>query len=333
MTQNHTENEDSVPEKEEVNPISEFSRSLRFLREKAGYSIERASISTRISLEFINSLESGQFDNLPGKVFGRGFIKNLCKIYDSDASEILRCFDIACFHFDKDNSPSLAPAISRQNYKKTSNVVKIHKSQKKLSFFRKIHWFSFGKAVLYYLLLPIIATVTIWICIKTINLDGIFTYIKSSSMSEEGLKNMVSSSDDKLPLELKIYKNKIKPKYKNPVIYNETALINKEKIMLKLVGETDFTSLMQPPSPILTIKVKDEVKIRIKQGNKKTFTKMYLPNIYSFEVKDFVETLIFDASKVDITFSGKSLGKIGNKGRIRKITFNNNLKNSPPKKN
>ncbi len=77
-----------------------FGDSLRESREAAGFTIERAAIATKISLPFIQALESGELHRLPGAVFARGFIRNLCKIYQKDASSFLGDFERALGHVE-----------------------------------------------------------------------------------------------------------------------------------------------------------------------------------------------------------------------------------------
>jgi cytoskeletal protein RodZ len=69
---------------------------LRQARERSGISIDAVSQETRISKNYILSLESGNLDGLPGKVFGRGFIKNITRLLRTDTNEGLRLYD-ACW--------------------------------------------------------------------------------------------------------------------------------------------------------------------------------------------------------------------------------------------
>ena len=75
---------------------AQFGAWMRQARENTGVSIEAISQETRINKGYILSLESGELDALPGKVFGRGFIKNITKLLKSDSGECLRLYD-ACW--------------------------------------------------------------------------------------------------------------------------------------------------------------------------------------------------------------------------------------------
>lgn len=75
---------------------AQFGNFLRQAREKSGLSIEAVAQETKISKQFIIYLETGSVENLPGQVFGRGFIKNIARYLRSDSSEMLRLYD-ACW--------------------------------------------------------------------------------------------------------------------------------------------------------------------------------------------------------------------------------------------
>src|SRR4051812_14423241 len=77
-----------------VSPKS-FGASLREARELAGFSVERAAMSTRISAAFIDSLENQSFKVLPGEIFGRGFVRNLCRAYGCDSKALIASYNQA----------------------------------------------------------------------------------------------------------------------------------------------------------------------------------------------------------------------------------------------
>lgn len=85
-----------------------FGAFLRQARENAGISIEAVAQETKISKQFIIYLESGRVENLPGQVFGRGFIKNIARYLRSDSGEMLRLYD-ACWGIVTETKPDTAP--------------------------------------------------------------------------------------------------------------------------------------------------------------------------------------------------------------------------------
>ena len=77
-------------------PRELFSNWLRQEREIRGVSIESIAQATKISKAFISGLESGEFESLPGRVFGRGFVKNITRLLNCDGAEGLKLYD-ACW--------------------------------------------------------------------------------------------------------------------------------------------------------------------------------------------------------------------------------------------
>ena len=74
--------------------IQAFCLHLRQAREQAGIEFKEACMATRITEEFLEALESGDFQKLPGMVFGRGFIRSLWRLYRlDDLDKTLQWFD------------------------------------------------------------------------------------------------------------------------------------------------------------------------------------------------------------------------------------------------
>ena len=73
-----------------------FGARLRSLRESLNRSERDIIHLTRISPPFIKALEEGHFDLLPGEVFGRGFIKSICKVLEVNPGPLLEEYN-ACW--------------------------------------------------------------------------------------------------------------------------------------------------------------------------------------------------------------------------------------------
>src|ERR1700681_4304904 len=52
-----------------------FGESLKREREMRGVSLEEISAATRIATRFLQAIENEQWDQLPGGVFNRGFVR------------------------------------------------------------------------------------------------------------------------------------------------------------------------------------------------------------------------------------------------------------------
>ncbi len=62
---------------------------LRQLREAKGMSIEELSRATRVPVTSVERIEADRFDELPGEVFVRGFLKSYARAVDVQPDEVL----------------------------------------------------------------------------------------------------------------------------------------------------------------------------------------------------------------------------------------------------
>lgn len=65
-------------------PATPFGEHLKREREMRGVSLEEISAATRISTRFLEAIESDQWDQLPGGVFNRGFIRSIARFLGLD---------------------------------------------------------------------------------------------------------------------------------------------------------------------------------------------------------------------------------------------------------
>jgi cytoskeleton protein RodZ len=66
-----------------------FGEHLKREREMRGVSLEEISAATRISTRFLEALESDQWDQLPGGVFNRGFIRSIARFLGLDEDSLV----------------------------------------------------------------------------------------------------------------------------------------------------------------------------------------------------------------------------------------------------
>src|ERR1043165_3984675 len=78
--------ETEVGEKRTKEPVGQF---LRRPREERQMSIEEIARSTRVPMDSVTRIEADQFDELPGEVFVRGFLKSYARAVGLPAEEVL----------------------------------------------------------------------------------------------------------------------------------------------------------------------------------------------------------------------------------------------------
>ena len=64
--------------------IEDFGSYLKSERELRGVPLDEISTTTKINIRFLMALENNQFDDLPGEVFIKGYIRSISKVIGSD---------------------------------------------------------------------------------------------------------------------------------------------------------------------------------------------------------------------------------------------------------
>jgi transcriptional regulator with XRE-family HTH domain len=70
-------------------PSTLFGEHLRREREMRGVSLEEISAATRIGTRFLEAIENDQWDQLPGGVFNRGFIRSIARFLGLDEDSLV----------------------------------------------------------------------------------------------------------------------------------------------------------------------------------------------------------------------------------------------------
>jgi cytoskeleton protein RodZ len=72
--------------------VENFGSYLKNERELRGVPLEEISGATKIHIRYLKALEENQFDELPGEVFIKGYIRSYANIIGSDVEEILNIY-------------------------------------------------------------------------------------------------------------------------------------------------------------------------------------------------------------------------------------------------
>lgn len=70
----------------------EFGSYLKHERELRGVPLDQIAESTKISIRFLRALEEGRFEDLPGEVFIKGFIRSYGQAIGSNVDELLAAY-------------------------------------------------------------------------------------------------------------------------------------------------------------------------------------------------------------------------------------------------
>ena len=72
--------------------MARLGDALRLQREAMGVTMEQAAEDTRIRTKFLQAIESGDYQSLPGTVYTKGFLRNYAEYLNLDAEEMLALY-------------------------------------------------------------------------------------------------------------------------------------------------------------------------------------------------------------------------------------------------
>ena len=87
-----------------------FGSYLKHERELRGIPLEEISGATKIHIRFLQALEENKFDELPGEVFIRGYIRSYANIIGSDVEEVLNIYKEYTSNNFENSSDSVIPS-------------------------------------------------------------------------------------------------------------------------------------------------------------------------------------------------------------------------------
>lgn len=267
-----------------------FGLRLKSLREKQGFTLADVCEKTRVNTDFIAAIEAGVFERLPGRLFARGFLAAVLKLYNYTDDAIVSEFDSLWL------DDGIREAISQST--------KMRLAGKKKSLFGSGH--SAGNI----LRLTSAALALVVICAALAGAAW-FGYGKGKSYLARLNKGKAESSPTSL--QLRPSENRSE----------SLGAIPSESLETKEDMDDVQSAAAQTEAglQVITISVVEAVKIKIESDSQKAVTKDYDVGTYKFTFKNASDLLIYDAGAVRISFNGNSIGPVGAKGRVRKIGF------------
>jgi len=308
-----------------------FGINLRDKREESGISIISLSQSTRISVPFITALEAGDFVKLPGYVFGRGFVRNICKITETDESFLLQEFS-DCWEGER---PLSDIVTTRKNESHKWEEVKSSINSVKFKSFNlpKIPKFSLrDRAIVGSVVAAVITIGLIFVATENLpNVKSITAKLPSLSPSNTEKPLKIAATEVQKPLEDSTSNldssTSESSEVKSIAVNSTTKEASQENSetsddIVENITSTETKSITKQQG--IEILVKEAVRIKIQIDQQNNITKELTPDTYKYSFDDVARLLIFDASAVEIKFNGKDIGNLGKKGRVRRISFKAN---------
>jgi cytoskeletal protein RodZ len=321
MTKIDNEQAESNKPLEGKAPVDErpFGAMLRAAREQAGFTIERAAMATRIAPPFVEALEQGNFAQLPGAVFGRGFIRNLCKVYGVDSAEILVAFDRSINPPSpgkgKDAiSPSVRDEKRHQQLKKGVLLIQPNEWKGRIKALAPHHYLRAKPLILLVAALVVGAIIINQIDIATRDSASELAQTQERSETASVPAATVPSADVTPPPAAASQSTAAVSTPVAPAVAENTAAPAAAPALADQEDTLEGGTLVQ-------LTVKEPVTVKITRDNDKQITGELKPETYRYRFKDQLKFYVDDSSAVEIYFKGQRVPTSTVKGEPKRITF------------
>jgi cytoskeletal protein RodZ len=216
--------------------LSNLGELLKRARLEKGISIEELQETTKIRRRYIEAIEQGQFEALPGSFYARAFVKNLAEVLGLDPHQVLSQFE------------SELPKTHSTSYE----TIRHSRVQAKMPS-PAGRWFTKG---LGYLFVILIVSLTYYLVIQNVDDSGVdrndaFEKGVDSDTTDEG-ENVDSPppaaappTDSATP---PAQEEKEEPKVE--VVYNKTGTVGR--------SEADFYSVKNASDLVITLKALED---------------------------------------------------------------------------
>ncbi len=280
---------------------SNLSSLLKEKREEMGISVEQLAKMTKISYYNITQLELGHFEQLPNKVFVRGYVKAICKALNLNEVDLLKNFDEEIENFSRNLlKGSQNEILSPLNNKTGRSVVKGGLSFKGIF----THKYFYGVV----LLLMVVGLFIVYHNHSNSTPNSSF-----SEVGEEKVQDSMSSTDE------------------DPSLWGESS--QQGSLSVSSQGLEESVSSGEPTGSDVTKGINTEtlsslelsviaplkISVRVDQGKEEA--KDFTTGHYNFNFKDKIDFWIDDLSKIKISYQGKELAYPNMNGQKRRLIF------------
>lgn len=98
-------------------PSTPFGDRLKREREMRGVSLDEVAAATRIAPKYLEALENDQWDQLPGGVFNRGFIRSVARFLGLNVDNLVAEYDLVTQGQRQPGTPPVLPPQFERNWK------------------------------------------------------------------------------------------------------------------------------------------------------------------------------------------------------------------------
>ena len=298
---------------EKTEQRNEFFEELKRVRESKGLRLEDISRRYRIRLSFLESIESGSFENLPEPVYTKTFIKTYAGILGTDAGPILARYA----KYIEKTMPAPAPETPKEPVREAGSENAVFDKLKSMG--SKLGWAVFALVVL----------VVLGIYVSQ---DDGQKPVQVKTAAREAVK-----PPEKLPESPPVEATQAAPPVQQPEAAPQPQAPEQAAAPAQAAApeprrpETPPPAEKKEPSPpaapaagalSLKIEATEAAWVQVKADKKPAVQKlMQAGEILSTEARERITVDLGNAGGVQITFQGQSLGSPGKRGEVAHLVY------------
>ena len=301
---------------EKTDQRNEFFEELKRIRESKGLRLEDISRRYRIRLSFLESIESGSFENLPEPVYTKTFIKTYAGILGTDAGPILARYA----KYIEKTMPAPPPETPKEPVREARSENAVFDNLKSMG--GRLGWAVFA--------LVVIVVLGIYV-----SQDSGQKPAQVKTAAREAVKPPEKLPDTppvEAPQALPVQQPEAAPQQQAPAQTSipqqapaQAAAPEPKKPEVQPPAEKKEPPLPAAPaagSLSLKIEATEAAWVQVKADKKPAVQKlMQAGEILSTEAKERITVDLGNAGGVLITFQGQSLGSPGKRGEVAHLVY------------
>lgn len=264
---------------------------LKRAREELGYTLEDVAQETKIQKRYIADLEEENYDDMPGRIYEKGFLKTYVTLLGLDVEAVMDLY-----------SRTRQEASEDEKMPENSEP----KSGKSMLLFIGI---IIGLIIVYVFYSNLMGKSKPELekaIVENVQVEEALTEEKAETLAVETEEKVVSEEEKLEKTEEKIEEKAVVEVKKEPIL--------KEKAV-------EASAEVEKKELILNVKGKSWVEVYV--NGKKKFYNMAENRKIKVEAKkdEVIKIKVGDSSKVEVSYNGNNIGMLGSEGQVVKKTF------------
>lgn len=306
-----------------------FGERLRREREKRGIGLDEIATATKISARNLRALEDEKFNQLPGGIFNRGFVRAYAKFLGIDEEEVVAQYIAASQDTEEAREEKLKTELSKQEIRKDTD-----EEERAITLEPKSQWGSIAVIVL----LAVLAYGAYSVYQKkkaersqreqSVPTVTVPQSAPAPSSTSPGTVNPAAEETSAAPTPASSTPTNqpatdIQPAAPSPAAPSTSSPVTVPSPPTHSASAVNSSAASSASTPInLTMKVKEETWVEVKADGKTLISATLSAGTErSFKANDKVEVKLGKAAGVEISYNGKPVAYPSNIQDVRHLTF------------